>query len=457
MFDRSPTGEGRGEKARPGKKGKHGKISPSIPRFERHIDLPEHARKGLKLIGVERSEKLVWVPGIRHVIVHVTYNHARVDQESAEAGGKPGAISTCMPPRIMPGSIATSSLLARIITSKFADGPPYHRQQKIFARHGVELTMRTMCRWAIRVAEQCNRLLEFMLDGLLQGRALGIDETRLKVLVKRDGKNAINAFLFLFHGGTPENPVVIYFYRENRKTDFIADVLARYEGAVQTDAYSAHDKTLAAISDILHIGCWMHNRRPYFEAAEMSSGEGTAQEALGLIRQLYMVEREARGLPADEVLALRREKSKPIMDDFKKLIDDASEKTPPTGKLGEAIRYSHGEWEKLVRFLDDGALPIDNGRVENAIRLVVVGRKNFLHSGGPRGARALAALYSIVQTAILNGHDPYRYLLYLFELLPRSSTDEELRALLPNRLGPKTTWDYASEIEIPAEVLSSGN
>lgn len=431
------------------KKRKRTKISSRIQRFEIHHDLPEEEKQGLRLMGTERSEKLVWITGVKWVEVHITYNYVRIDQESAEAEGKPGAISTCMPPQIMPGTIATPGLLAHILTSKFADGLPFYRQEKIFARHGVEIKMKTMCRWAIRVAELCGRLLELMLRDLLQGHVIGIDETRLKVLVKRDGKGVINGYLFLFFGGTPENPVLIYFYSDTRKTDFIAEILADYEGNVQTDGYQAYDKTLNAMTGIIHHGCWMHNRRPYFDAAQIASGDGIAHTALGKIRELYMVEREARGLAPEEILALRRKESQPIIKDFKKLIDAAVKDAPPRSKLGEAVSYSLNQWPKLIKFLDDGRIPIDTGRVENAIRHVVIGRKNFMHSGGPRGAAALAALYSITQTAMMNGHEPYWYFRFLLEMLPRSSTDEELCALLPNRLNPDKTREYAKSVEIP--------
>ena len=190
---------------------------------------------------------------------------------------------------------------------------------------------------------------------------------------------------------------------------------------------------LAAIS---HVGCWAHTRRKFDEAAKPSKKPGSAQEALGRIAKIYRIEREllTQQLGPEQFAGKRRQRVLPILNDFKEWLEKKAVQVPPSTLLGKAVSYALGEWEKLTRYLDSPHLTPDTNSVENAIRPFVVGRKNWLFSGSPRGAHASATLYSLIETAKANGLEPYRYLRFLFTKLPLIQTHEEYRSLTPNLL-----------------------
>lgn len=177
---------------------------------------------------------------------------------------------------------------------------------------------------------------------------------------------------------------------------------------------------MGALEGITHVGCWAHARRKFDEAAKPSNTPGSAQEALGRIAKLYRIERELRAerLEPQQFACKRRQQVLPILTDFKQWLEQKAAQVPPSTLLGKAVSYALGEWEKLVRYLDSPYLSPDTNGVENAIRPFVLGRKNWLFSGSPRGAHASATLYSLMETAKANGIEPYRYLRYLFTKLP---------------------------------------
>jgi transposase len=267
------------------------------------------------------------------------------------------------------------------------------------------------------------------------------------VLDEPDRSAESKSYMWLFRGGPPGKTAVIFRYDPSRNGKVAKDFLGDYHGYVQTDGFGGYN-FLDTQTGIVHIGCWAHIRRKFVEvikAAEkivdVSNDEdkGKAGEAIKFISKLYRIERNAcvRGLDAESVRQLRQQESGPVLDDFERWLKVNALKVPPRCLLGKAIIYALKQWPRLIRYLGDGNVRMDNNLAENAIRPFVVGRKNWLFSGNPEGASASATLYSIIETAKANGLEPYHYLVYLFERLPFAQSNEALKELLPQNLTPE--------------------
>jgi transposase len=422
----------------------------NLPRERVVYDIPEedkHCGCGAvkSVIGEEVSEKLDIEPPRLKVLQEVRLKYACRVCEGVEDEGPTVQIAP-VPPAIIPKGIATASLLAFVFTGKFVDAVPFYRQEKQFERLGIELSRQTLCGWAMQAAEACAPVLKLLRTSLGNGPLIQIDETTLQVL-EEDGRAAqTKSYMWLFRGGTSDKPLLEYSYHPSRAGQVAADYLGDYLGLVQTDGYGGYD-FLERRPGIVHAGCWAHVRREFHEVKTVASGKGassprktgSADRALGYIRELYAVEHRAkeRGLTGEALVAERREKAKPILDTFKTWLDQREREVPPKTLLGKAIAYALGQWKKLIVYVDHAVLTPDNNLAENAIRPFVIGRKNWLFAGNARGARASAALYSLIETAKANGLEPYRYLRYLFTQLPLARTDKDYAALLPPNLVPE--------------------
>ena len=253
--------------------------------------------------------------------------------------------------------------------------------------------------------------------------------------------------MWVFRGGPPEKPALIYQYHPSRSGDVPIAFLENYSGYIQSDGYAGYDRLERSVQ-ITHVGCWAHARRKFIDVInarkrnKSKKGQriGSADIAVSYIRKLYDIEHDAKReeLSPHDVHELRQERAKPILSQFKAWLEKKVNLTPPRGLLGTAVNYTLDQWDKLERYIEDGRIPIDNNLVENAIRPFVVGRKNWLFSGSPRGADASAAIYSIIETTKANHLEPYRYLRYLFAKIPFIESDAEYNALLPTRINPKT-------------------
>lgn len=236
----------------------------------------------------------------------------------------------------------------------------------------------------------------------------------------------------------------MYFhYAPTRSGSVAKDIVGNFQGWVQTDGYVGYD-ALAANPGVRLQGCMGHLRRKFVDVLKAAGrkkpkpGGGLADIVLEKIGQLYAIEKRAKELKLDpeRIKTLRQAEAKPVLEEIKKLLDTRAGTTPPQSLLGKAIAYARNQWSRIVLYIEDGRLRPDNNLVENAIRPFAVGRKNWLFSGSPRGAKASAAIYSLIETVKANGLEPYRYLRFLFEKLPTASTDAKRRALLPQHLGP---------------------
>jgi transposase len=319
---------------------------------------------------------------------------------------------------------------------------PFYRQEKQFERLGIELSRQTLCGWAMQAAEACAPVLRLLRASLLTGPLIRIDETTLQVL-EEDGRAAqTKAYMWVFRGGTADKPLLEYCYHPTRAGQVAADYLGDYRGLVQTDGYVGYD-FLDRGSGVVHAACWAHVRREFHEVKTVASAKakpapkaGSADVALGYIKELYAVEHRAkeRGLSGEALVTERREKAKPILDAFKAWLDQRAPEVPPKTLLGKAIAYTLGQWNRLTVYVGHAALTPDNNLAENAIRPFVIGRKNWLFAGNARGASASAALYSLIETAKANGLEPYRYLRHLFSQIPLARTEQDYADLLPPNL-----------------------
>ncbi len=422
-----------------------------LPRVEVILDIKEdekHCDCGCELscIGEDTSEKLEIIPAKVYVLRYIRKKYACKNCEGVEDEGPTVKIAK-LPPQIIPKSIATPGLLAHIIVSKFEDALPFYRQEKILRRMGIDLPRSTLCGWAVKVADRIERIISLLHDDIRSGPLINIDETPVQVLKEPGRSNTSKSYMWVYRGGDPEQPVLIYQYHPTRSGQVPLSFLKGYKGYIQTDGYNGYE-ALGRQTGVDLVGCWVHARRKFVDVIKAKSNKnksGLADNALEYIAKLYKIEKQAKinELIPKEIYKLRQEKAKPVLDEFHKWLLSKSGITPPKGLLGKAINYTLKYWDRLVRYVEDGHLRPDNNLVENAIRPFVVGRKNWLFSGSPNGAKASADLYSLIETAKVNGLKPYEYFRYLLEKLPYTETTEEYRSLLPQNIDPSVLkFDY---------------
>lgn len=416
-------------------KPKRVKLPANLPREDVIIDLNKEDRfcpegHELKLIGEDKSEQLDIIPAQIKVIRTIRKKYACPHCEGHVKRAS-------MPKRAIPKSIAASGLLAYIATNKYGDGLPLYRQEHMWQRLGVNIPRATMASWMIKVGDLLTPVINLMEEELLDGKYVQVDETRVQVL-KEPGKSSESLSYMWVRGrsypGAP--PVAIFEYDPTREGEVAKRLFIDYKGYLQADGYAGYN-AVCKKEGVVRLGCMAHARRKFFEATKASKkGLGVATEAIELIAKLYKVEKTIKDKSIENRHLIRSKESKPILDEFRKLIDENLQKVLPTSQLGKALSYAHNEWKYLIRYLDDGCLNIDNNFVENAIRPFAVGRKNWLFSSSVAGAKASAAIYSIMLSAKLNGHNEYLYLRHLLEKLPFAETLENYEALLPHRLPP---------------------
>jgi transposase len=388
-------------------------------------------------IGEDISEKMEFIPATVRVQRHIKYKYACKKCEGVDDKGleSPGVKTAKLPDHLLPKSIATPSLLAYIFIAKFCDAIPFYRLGKIFNRFKVDISQATLCNWAIKIYHSLNRFLNLLYKELLNGKIIFIDETSLQVLKEPGKKDTTKSYMWVFKGGNHDRPIILFNYRPNRQAEFISEILEGYKGAILTDGYKGYNKLFEKMG-LVHAGCWAHVRRNFYNITKIVKDSKSANIALDYIEKLYKNEKKVKYkfLSPDKALEYRRELSQPVINEFKNWLDKTKPLTDPDGYLGQAVNYTLNEWPKLIKFLDDLNIPLDNNDIERAIRPFTVGRKNWLFSGSPRGASASAALYSLIETAKACRLEPYWYLYYLFFKLPKMKTDEDLKTLFPQNL-----------------------
>jgi hypothetical protein len=287
----------------------------------------------------------------------------------------------------------------------------------------------------LRGSEWLELIYRRLRQKLLEQEILHADETTIQVL-KEPGRAAESeSFMWLYRTGCVGPPIVLFDYQPTRSGEHPKRFLEGFKGYLHVDGYAGYHE----IRDAILAGCWGHARRKFDEAlkglpaSRRKAGGTKAQEALDQINRLFAIERELKGLSPEERLKARNLRSRPVVEEFRKWLDDVMPSILPKSLLGVAVKYALNQWEKLVRFLEDGRIEISNNRAERSIKPFVIGRKNWLFANTPKGAHASAIIYSIVETAKENRLDPYAYLRHLFEKLPNMDCNnlEALDQLLP--------------------------
>jgi transposase len=397
--------------------------------------------QNLVRIGEETSEKLDIIPQKMIVQRHVRPKYACKHCEGSGDESRPAVRIAPVPPQLLPKSIATPGLLAFILTSKFEDALPLHRQEKIFARHGIELSRQTMSNWVLEIGAKVRPLMELLKRDLLSGPVIGADETTFQVLKEPGRRDTTKSYMWVMRSraGPDGKPVLYFEYRPTRSAAFLKGMFAGFRGVLQSDGFSGYESAIGAMTHVKHAGCWAHARRKFYDAQKNNPDSDTLRSILATVAELYAVEAEAREhkLKAREIRKLRQRESAPILNDLKRFFDEIAPAIRPQSETGKAIAYTLNQWERLRVFLNDGNVPIDNNGVENKIRPFVIGRKNWLFAGSPKGAHASAAIYTLIENAKANEIEPYHYLRFLIENLVNAGTEQDFRKLLPQSLDPE--------------------
>ena len=285
-------------------------------------------------------------------------------------------------------------MLAQVIVSKFADHQPLHRQEKIFERHGVRISRKTMGGWLPSVAGLLDPLYQFSKQLLFQSKVIGTDDTGVKVL---DRKLSLARTGRIWpYVGDAHHPVVVYDYTPTRGRDGPAKFLNGYKGYLQADAYCVCDAFFKPARGLTEVGCMMHTRRYFFKA--LDSDQERMGKAMHLIARLNSVEDRAKGLTGGQRLELRRRLSAPVAEKLHQYLLRIRDEVLPKSPAAKAIRYALNQWEALTRFLEDGDLEIDNGATERANRGIAIGRGNWTFFGSDHGGKTAAVLLSFIAT-----------------------------------------------------------
>ena len=405
-------------------------LPPELPRVREVHELPEEERQcpcgcTLSEIGEERSERVDVVPARVQVIECVRKKYAcRACEETVRTAP--------VPPSVLPKSVLTTNTAAYAIVAKYADGLPLYRLSGILERHGIALSRQTLSGAVLRTAAALEPLIETLAAHLHEGLVMHIDETRVQVLNEPGRAPQSQSYMWVQRGGPPGRTVVRFAYEPSRAAVVPERLIGDYAGAVMTDGYEVY-RRVARDGTFVHLVCWAHARRKFVEAkkAQPKGRSGKADAALSLIGKLYGIERACAGSDAAQRHRTRAERAVPVLAELEAWLERSAATVAPKGALGRAIGYAREYWTELVRYVENGAWPIDNNAVENAIRPFVIGRKAWLFSASERGAKASAGLYSLIETARANGREPYGYLCWLLERIPGASTEADLDALMP--------------------------
>jgi len=278
-----------------------------------------------------------------------------------------------------------------------------------------------------------------MRDSLLSGPLIHMDETTVQVLKEPGRAPTSKSYMWVQLGGEPDRPVVLFDYEPSRSSGVAQKLLEGWSGYLMSDGYGGYDSAVdSANGAIVHLKCWAHARRYFMDAKKvhLPGKHGLADEALAMIGKLYRIERDIAKLPDHERLAVRKDKSAKILKDLRAWLTATLARVAPGSLLGKALVYMDNQWAGLERYIDRADLPIDNNKCENAIRPFVVGRKGWLFCDTQAGAHASAVLYSLIQTAVLNGVEPYAWIRHVLEEIPLAKSVDDYDALLPWNMHP---------------------
>jgi len=387
---------------------------------------PAVDRTDLKKIGEEVTETLDYRPAKLVVIRRVRPKY--VDPKTIGDGLSPKVLIAELPARPIDKGIAEAGLLASVVVEKYVDHLPIYRQVQRFKREGIPLARSTLEGWVAAVAHLLEPLHERLCELILQSGYIQADETPIPVQdhgAKKKGKTH-RGYYWVYHAPDERWPggLVALDYQRGRSRDGPVAFLHDYRGALQSDGYKGYD---GFEEQLTMYNCWAHARRYFFDARDNQAK--LAEHALMEIRWLYEIERELKGASHDERERVRQKKAVPILDRFKSWL--GQNRGLPKSPWGKAVSYTLGRWDKLTNYVEDGRIEIDNNLVENAIRPIALGRKNYLFAGSHEAAQRAAVIYSLLATCKKHEVNPYEWLRDVLARIP-THPHKQIDELLPH-------------------------
>lgn len=326
---------------------------------------------------------------------------------------------------------ADASLLAQVAIAKYVDHLPLYRQEAIYARSGIALSRTTLAEWIGAVGVALQPLADRLGEQLRQQPVLHADETPVALLDPKAGKTK-RAYLFAYRnaGGTGADPPrVVFQFQTSRSGAHARQFLGGWRGSLMVDDYSGYKASFA--QGVTELACWAHARRKWHEQ-HLASASPIAAEALARIAALYRIEDQAKAMTAQQRHAHRQAHAVPALETLKAWLDQLQSTVMGNSGTARALTYTLRRWDALARYADDGRHPIDNNPIENAIRPICLGRRNWLFAGSEQAGRRAAAIMSLLATAKANGIDPHAWLTETLARLP-TTLDRDIDSLLPIR------------------------
>jgi transposase len=414
-----------------------GALPAHLPRVEVVIDVEDkrcpYCGGAMHVIGEDVAEMLDVVPALYQVKVIRRPRYGCRGCESA-------VVQAPAPERPLTGGMATEALLAQVLVAKYSDHLPLYRQAQIFARHGIDLDRSTLANWVGRACWWLRPLAELLQGSILSSPKIFADDTPVPVLDPGRGRTKTGRLWSYARDDRPWQgplpPAVAYVYSENRQGAHPQSHLAAFAGVLQVDGYAGFNALAGEGKErkegvVQFAFCWAHARRKFFDFHH-ATGSPIAAEALRRIAELYQIEARIRGRLPDQRARTRQAESRPLVEAMKTWLEGELARVSAKSALADAIRYALRHWKGLGLFLEDGRVEIDSNTVERTIRPIKLGAKNHLFAGSDGGAESWAILASLIQTAKLNGVEPFAYLRDVLERIVSGQTKaNELSSLLP--------------------------
>ena len=444
-----PQAEALDTEDRPKKRRRRKDVTP-LPFVETVYELSEEEKVcpncGSPLHEMKRTVRteIDVIPAKVQVHRYVTVHYAC---RSCSKAGEPVFITAKgIPPALIRGSMASASLLADIFTKKFVQAVPFYRQEKEYEARGIPITRNNMCHWEIKISDLIfQAIVNRMRQALFAGGVIHCDETYVEVLKEPDRPASRKSYVWVVTTceSQTEHPITIYHYREGRSSVDARAVLDGYSGYIMCDGYAGYDalrkigKSGEPPMQVTLVACLVHVRRKFTEALKLlapKDRKGTgAWEAVEKIKRITHTNNQWKDLPPEERFRQRNEHLKPMPEEFFAWVKSEYDISLPKSKYGQALEYALNQKEKVMNFFLDGRLELNNNMAERAVKPFVIGRKNWMFSNTPSGAKASCIIYSIVETAKMNHLDPYEYLKYVMEKYPRdhAARPGEIEEFLP--------------------------
>ncbi len=392
-------------------------IPEHLPRKTIQLE-PKEDTSGMRKIGEEITEELEYKPGKLFVNKYVRPKYVRTEENDL-------VLIADLPTRPIDKGIAGPMLLAYLLVSKYIDHLPLYRQVQIFKREGVIIADSTIGGWITKCADLLEPLYQTAIRKLKEQEYLQVDETPIQVVDPKKKGKTHRGYFWVYND--PLGNQSIFVYHKGRSKQCPENMLTDFHGFLQTDGYKVYD-SFGLRPEITLMHCMAHARR-YFEKA-LDNDKVRAEYALSRIQKLYIIERQAKGLSHAERKTLRVKEASPIIKDLQNWMLEEYPKVLPKSKIGEAINYALSRWDKLGVYLQDGKLEIDNNLVENSIRPVALGRKNYLFAGSHEAAQRSAIIYSLLGMCKKQEVNPLEWLADVLTRIPDHNI-QKLHELLP--------------------------